>query len=73
MARVVFDDWFSVFHAIWGILTALSGPLWFLPFLLFWWYEQGEKEHRTDTLGDWVEYLSGWLIALQWFQWFHWK
>lgn len=71
MAKVVLDDWLSLFHVMWGIITAISGPLWFIPLVMFWIYESHEQERRTDTLGDWIEYFTGWLGALQWFQWFH--
>ena len=73
MARVVFDDWQSFFHFLWGMLTAIGGPLGIIPLVIFWWYQNEEKERQTNTLGDWVEYFTGWLFVISLLQWFQWK
>lgn len=73
MAKVIFDDGVSLFHLAWGLLTALSGPLAFILAGAFIIYQRQEAERPDYTLGDMMEYLTGWLLGLQWLQWFQWK
>ncbi len=73
MARVIFDDWLSILHFLWGVVAAFSGPMGFFAVVLFVWYQRQEAERPDYTLGDVEEFLIGYVMGLQWFQWFQWK
>lgn len=63
---IVFDDYASVFHLILGIITAINIHIIIsisiaLIYLLYQVYDP--KDTPTEKLGDFIEYLYGFLIG----------
>ena len=65
--KIVFDDFKSIIHVLLGIITKLIGksfpPLALALIIVFTVYEVLEKDSPENRLGDFIEYLIGYIIG----------
>ncbi len=60
----VFDDLFSLFHFILGVVCANSPRLSLIIVPVFSIYQLLEKEDPCSKVGDFIEFLLGFLVGL---------
>jgi len=63
----IFDDLKSIGHLLLGAITPLLDGLGYIIFLIFLVYQIHEKEDVYHKLGDFTEYLIGFIISLLFF------
>jgi len=63
----IFDDLKSIGHLLLGAITPLFNGLGYIIFLIFLIYQIFEKEDVYHKLGDFIEYLIGFIISLLFF------
>lgn len=70
MREYLFDDWRSVFHAVFGFIISLFGKsipmISALLIIVYVVYEALEKERAVATVGDVVEFMIGFMIGSLW-------
>jgi len=63
----IFDNLKSIVHLLLGVITPLLDGLGYIIFLIFLIYQIHEKEDVYHKLGDFIEYLIGFIISLLFF------
>ena len=64
MKEYIFDDRNSIIHFALGTITPFTKLLGVLIFLSFLIYETLEIENPVSTLGDFIEYVMGFLFGI---------
>jgi len=66
-SQVVFDDWYSLLHVLAGALTAtflrIFPPTSLVIVITFTAYQVHEKEKELSKLGDFIEFIIGYLLG----------
>lgn len=65
MKAKIFDDVFSIFHFILGLVTAITPyPYFFFILFLFVTYEIFESRTKTEIFYDCIEYFIGIVVGI---------
>ncbi|RLB79707.1 MAG: hypothetical protein DRH17_13355 [Deltaproteobacteria bacterium] len=65
--RVVFDGATSVIHVVLGfvskVLALICMPLGWVLAIVYMWYQMLDRDEPTKKLGDFIEFMYGYLLA----------
>lgn len=71
MAKVLFDDKKSVWHALLGFISAFTLLYSIIIITIFTIYQIREREDKNKTLGDFIEFVIGYIYGLAVLVWFY--